>query len=73
MDSRARLHGELTAFLRQHCAVADERHLQINQNMDYLLAILICLYLRVNSRDMILESISFFYSSFLLLVKLESH
>jgi hypothetical protein len=27
VDSRARLHGELTAFLRQHCAVADERHL----------------------------------------------
>ena len=27
MDSRARLHAELTGFLRQHCPVSDERHL----------------------------------------------
>ena len=27
MDSHARLHGELTSFLRQHCLVCDERHL----------------------------------------------
>ena len=27
MDSRARLHFELTGFLRQHCPVADRRHL----------------------------------------------
>ena len=27
MDSRARLHCELTGFLRQHCPVADRRHL----------------------------------------------
>ena len=27
MDSHARLHGELTDFLRQHCPVADQRHL----------------------------------------------
>ena len=27
MDSRARLHAELTSFLRQHCLVCDERHL----------------------------------------------
>ena len=32
--------------------------------MDYVLAMFICLYLSVNSRDMILETISFFYSSF---------
>ena len=27
MDSRARLHCELTGFLRQHCPVRDQRHL----------------------------------------------
>ena len=27
MDSHARLHAELTSFLRQHCPIADERHL----------------------------------------------
>ena len=27
MDSHARLHAELTGFLRQHCPVCDERHL----------------------------------------------
>ena len=27
MDSRARLHCELTSFLRQHCPVRDQRHL----------------------------------------------
>ena len=27
MDSRARLHCELTGFLRQHCSVRDQRHL----------------------------------------------
>ena len=27
MDSRARLHCELTGFLRQHCSVREERHL----------------------------------------------
>jgi hypothetical protein len=27
VDSRARLHAELTGFLRQHCPVCDERHL----------------------------------------------
>ena len=27
MDSHARLHAELIAFLRQHCPVADQRHL----------------------------------------------
>ena len=29
MDSHARLHAELTGFLRQHCPVADERHLTL--------------------------------------------
>lgn len=27
MDSHARLHAELTGFLRQHCPACDERHL----------------------------------------------
>jgi hypothetical protein len=27
VDSHARLHGELTSFLRQHCLVCDQRHL----------------------------------------------
>ena len=27
MDSPARLHAEITGFLRQHCPVCDERHL----------------------------------------------
>jgi len=27
VDSHARLHAELTGFLRQHCPVCDERHL----------------------------------------------
>ena len=27
MDSHARLHCELTGFLRQHCPVRDQRHL----------------------------------------------
>ena len=27
MASLARLHGELISFLRQHCPVADQRHL----------------------------------------------
>jgi hypothetical protein len=29
MASRARLHAELIAFVRQHCPVADERHLTL--------------------------------------------
>jgi hypothetical protein len=29
VDSHARLHAELTAFLRQHCPAADERHLTL--------------------------------------------
>lgn len=29
MDSHARLHAELTGFLRQHCPVCDERHLTL--------------------------------------------
>ncbi len=29
MDSHARLHAELTGFLRQHCPICDERHLAL--------------------------------------------
>jgi hypothetical protein len=29
MASRAQLHAALIAFLRQHCPVADERHLTL--------------------------------------------